>query len=89
MVDELLKMIAECHLQKPQTTSKMTIIIIVFINIPVKCPDLFFRKGLAVHVFNEATKLNAEVSILNGGYCPVTSCKNATFTGCPKTPEPA
>ena len=23
MVDELLKMIAECHLQKPQTTSKM------------------------------------------------------------------
>ena len=22
MVDELLKMIAECHLQKPQTTSK-------------------------------------------------------------------
>lgn len=24
MVDELLKMIAECHLQKPQTTSKMS-----------------------------------------------------------------
>ena len=23
MVDELLKMIAECHLQKPQTTSKI------------------------------------------------------------------
>ena len=32
MVDELLKMIAECHLQKPQTTSKMTLIIIMHFN---------------------------------------------------------